>query len=65
MDDTVAWWHNLEVLKSSLSPLQESKPFGVPGEFHFLILILGIGVTCIINLDTVIDDEIHIAEWVD
>lgn len=58
MNNSIAWWHNLEIRESGLSPFEESESLFVPVELNLLVAFLGILGSSDIDLDRVIDDEI-------
>jgi len=49
--DTIARWHDSEVLKGLFSPLEEGKALLVTLEFDSLVLLLSIGLSGDIDLD--------------
>ena len=65
MNNTVAWWNNLEVGEGGLAPLEEGKPLLVPIELDLLVLVLCVGSTGDIDLDRVIHNEVNLAERID
>jgi len=65
MDNTGAWWDDLEVVEGSGTPLQELESFSISIEFNDLVLSGSIWSTGHISLDGVIDNKINWAEWVD
>jgi len=65
MDDTRARRHDLEVIESLGSPLEELEAFAVTEELELLVLFAGISNTSGIDGDGVINDKIDGAERVD
>jgi len=65
VNNTVAWWHDGQVVESFLSPLEECESLGISVELKLFVLLLGILSSGNIDLNGVIDDEIDLAKWVD
>ena len=65
MNDSRAWWHNFEVIKCLGSPLEELESLTVSSEFEEFVLLFGVGSSCGIDLDGVINDEVNWDERVD
>lgn len=65
MNDTVTWWYDLEVLESSLSPLEEGESLSIPDELELFVLIFGVDMTRVVDLNGVINDEVDLTERVD
>lgn len=65
MHNTVAGRHNREVLESLLTPLEEGESFLVADELELFVFVLSVGRARNVNLDRVIDDEVHLAQRVD
>jgi hypothetical protein len=64
MDNTGAWWDDLEVVEGRGAPLQELESFSISLEFNDLISSGSIWSTGHISLNGVIDNKIDWAEWV-
>ena len=65
MDNTIAGWHDAEVLESGLTPLEEGKALFVAIELDCLVLIFSVCCASDINLNRVINDQIRLAKRVD
>ena len=64
MDNTITGRNNAKVGERRLTPFKEGKSLVVSVEFDLLVAILGIFSSGNIDLDRVINDEIHLTERV-
>jgi len=65
VNDTVSRRHNSQVIKRLLAPLEELESLLVTVEFDLLILIFSISFARHIDLNGVVDNEIHLTKRVD
>ena len=65
MDNTGAWWHDLEVVEGLGAPFQELESLPIPIELDDLVLLGSVGGSEHVSLDGVIDDQIDWAQWID
>lgn len=65
MDNTGAWWNDLEVVESLRAPFQELESLPISIEFNDLILLSCIWSSKNISLYRVINDQINWAKWID
>jgi hypothetical protein len=65
MDNTRARRHNLEVVESTSTPLEELEAFTIARELEGFVLVTSIGSTRNIDLYGVINDEVDGAKGVD